>query len=146
MWLKTAICVLGLGLVALLGGCSIAQTTPPKPRPFGDIAREETGEVIAVRDTRIDLSTGMARSMTTHSPRVPVGPVGVRVPVTLGGEKKVEIPGEEITVKLPDGKLVLIVQELSSPPYAPGERVRVLYERPSEMNGVSRTRVERAAY
>jgi hypothetical protein len=146
MWCKTVICAVALTPAAFVGGCSMAQTTPPKPRPFGDIAREEKGTVVEVRDTRIDLSTGMARSMTTHSPRVPVGPIGVRVPVTLGGEKKVEVPGEEITVKLVDGKLILIVQELSSPPYAPGERVRVLYERPDELNGISRTRVERTAY
>jgi len=139
-------CVVALSAAAWVGGCSIAQTTPPKPRPFGEIAREEKGEVVSVRDTRIDLSTGMARSMTTHSPAVPVGPIGVRVPVTLGGEKKVDIPGEEITVKLPDGKLILVVQELSSPPYAPGERVRVLHERPDELNGGSRVKVERTAY
>jgi hypothetical protein len=143
MWFKAATCTLGLSLATWLGGCAMTQATPPKPRPFGEIAREEKGEVIAVRDTRIDLSTGMARSLSTPSPRIPVGPIGVRVPMTLGGEKKVEIPGEEITVKLPDGKLVLIVQELSSPPYAPGEQVRVLHEQPSELNGVSRTKVER---
>jgi hypothetical protein len=135
-----------LSMAALAGGCSVAQTTPPKPRPFGEIAREEKGEVIGVRDTRIDLSTGRARSLTTHSPAIPVGPLGVRVPVSIGGEKKVEVPGEEITVKLPSGKLVLIVQELSNPPFAPGERVRVLYERPDDLNGEARTRVERAAY
>jgi hypothetical protein len=146
MSVKTVICAVALTAAGFVGGCSMAQTTPPKPKPFGNVAREEKGEVVSVRDTRIDLSTGMARSMTTHSPRVPVGPIGVRVPVTLGGEKKVEIPGEEITVKLPNGKLILVVQELSSPPYAPGERVRVLYERPDELNGVSRTRIERAEY
>jgi outer membrane lipoprotein SlyB len=69
--------------------------------------------------------------------------VGVRVPVTLGGEKKTEIPGEEISVRLRDGKMVMIVQELSSPPFAPGERVRVQYEKPDELNGVSRTKVVR---
>ena len=143
MWVRIASFAAALMIAALAGGCSIAQTTPPKPRPFGEIAREEKGEVVGVRDTRIDLSTGMARSLTTRGPAVPVGPIGVRVPVTLGGEKKVEVPGEEITVKLPSGKMILVVQELSSPPYAPGERVRILYERPSELNGVSRTKVER---
>ena len=146
MWAKILISAAALGAAALVGGCAMAQTTPPKPRPFGEIAREEKAEVVDVRDTLIDLRTGMARSMTTHSPRIPVGPVGVRVPVTLGGEKKLEVPGEEITVKLADGKLVMVVQELSSPPYARGERVRVLYERPNDLNGESRTRVERAPY
>jgi hypothetical protein len=142
-FLKTAGWVAALSIAALVGGCSMAQVTPPKPRPIGEIAREEKGEIVTVRDTRIDLSTGMARSMTTHSPRIPVGPVGVRVPVTLGGEKKTEIPGEEISVRLRDGKMVMIVQELSSPPFAPGERVRVQYEKPDELNGVSRTKVVR---
>jgi hypothetical protein len=146
MFLRAAICAFALTTLAFVGGCAVAQTAPPKPRPIRDIAREEPGEVVSVRDTRIDLRTGMGRSMTAHSPSIPVGPVGVRVPVSVGGEKKVEVPGEEITVKLRDGKLVLIVQELSSPPFAPGERVRVLYERPDELNGVSRTKVERAAY
>jgi hypothetical protein len=146
MWINRVSCAAALIAAAMVGGCSMAQTTPPPPKPITKIAREEKGEVVAVRDTRIDLRTGMARSMTTHSPSIPVGPVGVRVPVTLGGEKKTEVPGEEITVKLRDGKLVLIVQELSSPPFAPGEPVRVLYEQPSELSGAARVKVERAAY
>jgi hypothetical protein len=138
-------CSLALAVVAvaLLGGCAVAQSTPPKPRPFGEIAREERGEVVTVRDTRIDLRTGMGRAMQAHTPRVPVGPIAVGLPVTIGGEKRVEVPGEEITVRLPSGKMILIVQELSSPPFAPGERVRVLYERKHELTGESRTRIER---
>jgi hypothetical protein len=128
------------------GGCAVAQTAPPKPRPLREIAREEPGEVVSVQDTRIDLRTGLAPSVGTQSPRIPLGPVGVRVPVTLGGEKKVEVPGEEITVKLRDGRLVMITQELSSPPFAPGERVRVLYEKPDELTGAARSKVERAEY
>lgn len=145
MWRRVTVGVIAAAALACLGGCSMAQTTPPRPRPLGEIAREEIGEVIAVRDTRIDLRTGMARGLTTHSPRIPVGPVAVRVPVTLGGEKKTEIAGEEITVRFRDGKIILIVQELSNPPFAAGERVRVLYEKPDD-TGVSRTKVERAAY
>lgn len=134
---------LALGGLALLGGCSIAQTPPPKPRPFGEIAREERAEVVSVRDTRIDLRTGMGRSIQARSPHVPVGPIAVAVPVSVGGEKKLEVPGEEITVRLATGKMILVVQELSSPPFAPGERVRVLYERRNEVTGESRTRIER---
>src|SRR5687768_17095885 len=89
-----------LAVIVLLGGCAIAQSPPPKPRPFGEIAREERGEIITVRDTRIDLRTGMGRAMQAHTPRIPVGPVAVGLPVTIGGEKRVEVPGEEITVRL----------------------------------------------
>lgn len=135
---------LALAALVFLGGCSIAQTTPPKPRPFGEIAREERAEVVTVRDTRIDLRTGMGRSLQARSPHVPVGPIAVAVPVQVGGEKKLEVPAEEITVRLATtGKMILVVQELSSPPFAPGERVRVLYERRNEVTGESRTRIER---
>ena len=132
-----------LGLMVLLGGCAVAQSTPPKPRPFGEVAREERAEVVSVRDTRIDLRTGMGRSLQARSPHVPVGPIAVALPVQIGGEKKVEVPGEEITVRLPSGKMILVVQELGSPPFAPGERVRVLYERRDDVTGESRTRVVR---
>ena len=132
-----------LALVALLGGCAVAQSRPPPARPFGEVAREERGEVMAVRDTRIDLSTGMGRGLQASSPRIPLGPVAVALPVRIGGEKRVEVPGEEITVRLASGKLILIVQELSSPPFASGERVRVLYERPHELTRESRTRIAR---
>ena len=145
MWIKAAICAGALALAALVGGCAMAQSRPPGLKPFGEVERQEKGEVVSVRDTRIDLSTGRGtRGITAHTPAVPIGPIGVRVPVTVGGEKKgVKVPGEEITVKLPSGKLILVVQELSSPPFAPGERVRVLYEEPDDVTGVSRTRVER---
>jgi hypothetical protein len=129
--------------LGVLGGCAVAQSAPPKPRPFGEIAREEPAEVVTVRDTRIDLRTGMGRAMQAHTPRVPVGPVAVGLPVTIGGEKRVEVPGEEITVRLASGKMILVVQELSSPAIAPGERVRVLYERKHEVSGESRTRIVR---
>ena len=63
--------------------------------------------------------------------------------VTLGGEKKVEVPAEEITVRLASGRTVGIVQELSSPPFAPGERVRVQYEKVDEPGTTPRMRVVR---
>lgn len=132
-----------IAVIALLGGCAVAQSTPPKPRPFGEVAREERGEIITVRDTRIDLRTGMGRAMQAHTPRIPVGPVAVALPVTIGGEKRHEVPAEEITVRLPSGKMILVVQELNSPPFAPGERVRVLHERKHDLTGESRTRIVR---
>lgn len=132
-----------LAAVALLGGCAVAQSRPPPPRAFGEVAREDRGEVLAVRDTRIDLSTGMGRSIQARTPSIPLGPVGIGVPIRIGGEKRVEVPAEEITVQLTSGKLIIVVQELSSPPFAPGERVRVLHERAHEMSGVARIRIAR---
>lgn len=132
-----------LAMAAALGGCAVAQSHPPPPRPLGEIVRQERAVVVSVADTRIDLRTGMGRSVGAHMPAIPVGPYGVRLPVQIGGEKRVEVPAEEITVRLVDGKLILVVQELGSPPFATGERVRVLYERPDETTGVSRIRVVR---
>ena len=127
-----------------LGGCAVAQTEPPAQRPFGEVERFERGVVAAVHDTMIDLRTGQSRAIATRTPTIPVaGVVGVALPVTLGGEKRRDVPGEEITVRLVDGKLVLIVQELSHPAFATGERVRVLHERPNHITGESRTRIAR---
>lgn len=134
---------LAAALAVLPGGCAIGQSRPPSTRPLGEIAREERGEILAVRDTRIDLSTGQGNRIRASTPAVGVGPLAVRVPVTVGGEKRVEAPAEEITVQLASGKLMAVVQELSSPPFAPGERVRVLYERPNDITGEARQRVVR---
>ncbi|MBL9189221.1 MAG: hypothetical protein JNK23_17195 [Opitutaceae bacterium] len=124
-------------------GIQLAQSRPPPRPPVTDIARQERGEVITVRDTTIDLSTGRGRSVGMHSPAVPIGPVAVRVPVSVGGEKRVDAPAEEITVRLSTGKLMAVVQELSSPPFAPGERVRVLYERTDDQGGTGRIQIVR---
>ena len=122
----------------------MAQSEPPPTRPFGEIERFERGVVVAVNDTMIDLRTGQGRSIVAHTPSIPVGGVArVGLPITLGGEKRRDVPGEEITVRLVDGKHVLIVQELSHPAFATGERVRVLHERPNHITGESRTRIAR---
>jgi hypothetical protein len=138
-----ASCVCALMFAGAAGGCAVAQTVPPKPRPIGEVVREESGEVVSVRDTNIDLRTGKARALQTRTPRIPVGPVALGLPVTIGGEKRVEIPGEEITVRVRGGQLIVVVQELSSPPFAPGERVRVLHGRRDEATGQSRIKIER---
>jgi len=128
--------------LAWLGGCAVAQSEPMKPRPFGEVASEERGIVASVGDTMIDLRTGQVRGMRATQ-AVPLGPVALGVPVTIGGEKKREVPGEEITVRLPSGRLVLVVQELSQPPFAVGEQVKILHEKPNHVTGESRTKVVR---
>ena len=138
----TLLFVAAVGLTGC-GGLNLAQSRPPPRKPVTDIAREERGEIITVRDTQLDLSTGRGRSIGTRSPAIPVGPMGIRVPVNIGGEKRVDVPAEEITVRLADGKLIAIVQELSSPPLAPGERVRVLHERTDDGRGQGRIQIVR---
>jgi hypothetical protein len=132
-----------IGLLAGCGGIQLAQSRPPPRPPITDIARQERGEITTVRDTTIDLSTGRGRALGMSAPAIPIGPVGVRVPVTLGGEKRIDAPAEEITVRLSTGRLIAIVQELSTPPLAPGERVRVLYERTEDQGGTGRIQVVR---
>lgn len=127
----------------LLGGCSIAQTVPAAPRPFGEVESEERGIVVGVHDTMLDLRTGQARTLRTSSPTIPLGPLAVAVPISIGGEKRRDMPGEEITVRLRSGRLVLVVQELSHPAFAPGEEVKILHEKPNYISGESRTRVVR---
>lgn len=127
----------------LVGGCAIARSTPPPPRAFGEVVGEETGVIVSVHDTMIDLRTGQSRSFQTHTPAVPLGPIAVALPVSVGGEKRRDVPGEEITVRLPSGKLILVVQELSHPAFARDERVKVLHERPNLVTGESRSRVVR---
>lgn len=138
-WLAAGLVFTGL----LLGACAVSQSPPPPPRPFGEIESEEPGVVATVHDTMIDLRTGQGRSVRMNTPHIPVGPIAVAVPITMGGEGRRDVPGEEITVRLPSGKYVLVVQELSHPAFAPGERVRIQHERRNEYTGESRTRVVR---
>jgi len=126
MWRRvlTAL-VSGLGLLG--AGCAIdvAQTAPPPVKPLREVAREERGEILTVRDTTIDLRTGRQAPLQARTPGVGIGPFGVSLPVNIGGERKTEIRAEEMTIRLASGKLVSVVQPLGSPPFAPGERVRV---------------------
>jgi hypothetical protein len=130
-------------LVGCLGGCAVAQLEPAPPRPFGEIDHEDRGVIASVHDTTIDLRTGQVRGLRTSAPMVPAGPFGISVPITIGGEKKKQVPAEEITVRLPSGKLVFVVQEQSHPAFAVGEQVRVLHEKPHYISGESRTRIAR---
>lgn len=140
---RTTLAVVQAAFALLLGGCAVGQSAPPPPRPFGEVASEERGEIVGVRDTVIDLRTEQSRSLQAHTPAIPVGPIGVALPVSIGGESRHDVPGEEITVRLPGGKLIVVVQEQSAPAFAPGEIVRILHERPNLVTGQSRTRVAR---
>lgn len=99
--------------------------------------------VSSVTDTVIDRRTGRGPDAQLRTPHIPVGPVAVAVPISIGGEKRQDVPAEEITVRLAGGKLVQVIQERGSPPFAPGERVKIQKERANEFTGESRTRVVR---
>lgn len=137
----------GVGVLLALGagGCSVnvLQTAPPPMRAITEIAREEPGKIVTVRDTKIDLASGRVAPLRTQTPRIGVGPIGVSVPVTIGGERKGQVPAEEMTIELAGGKLISVVQPLSSPPFAPGERVRVQYEKVDDPRTGGRVQVVR---
>jgi hypothetical protein len=132
--------------VLVVGGCqgglAIGQRAPLPSAPPGEIEREESGEIVTVYDTMLDLRTGRA-SGGRVAPYVPIGPVAVAIPVTIGGESRRDVPGEELTVRLMDGRLIMIVQERASPAFGKGERVRVLHEKENPISGQARIRVER---
>jgi outer membrane lipoprotein SlyB len=129
----------GGALAMMLSAC--ASSEPSRPRRVREVASETGGEIVGVRDVMIDPSAGPEMKVG-----VPVSsPLGIlRVPVTVpGGGSKREIPGEELAVRLDEGRTILIVQERASPPFAIGERVRVLHERENLVTGIAKTRIER---
>jgi hypothetical protein len=142
---RNAFALLLAGLISAWQGCSVdlAQTAPPAQKPVRDVAREERGEVVTVRDTKIDLRTGRGAPLRTSTPPIGIGPFGVPIPINIGGEKKVEAPAEEITVRLKSGTTIAVVQELSSPPFAPGEQVKVLFEKVDDPGTSARMQVVR---
>ena len=91
----------------------------------------------------MDLRTGQARPLRTSLPTVPLGPIAVAVPIAIGGEKRRDVPAEEITVRLSSGKLVLIIQAQGRPAFAVGEQVKIVHEKPHYITGESRQRVVR---
>lgn len=97
--------------------------------------------IVGVRDVMIDPGSG------AEMPKVGVpvpSPLGIlRVPVRVPGGTTGTIPGEELAVQLEEGGTILVVQERNDPPFAVGERVRVLHERASLITGIAKTRIER---
>ncbi|MBI5768554.1 MAG: hypothetical protein HZA93_12215 [Verrucomicrobia bacterium] len=132
-----------LAALVLGAGCAVSQSAPPPPRTFGEVESQERGVIVTVRDIMVDRRTGRGPDATVRTPHIPVGPIAVAVPIALGGEKRQDVPGEEITVRLAGDKLIVVVQELSSPALAPGERVLLQREKPSLLTGDSRSRVVR---
>jgi outer membrane lipoprotein SlyB len=136
---------------ALSGGCS---SGPPEPsyqstlkRPM-ELVRVDRGEIIAVHDVMINLSQarrviGSSGPSSTNLPGAAAPAprrTGIAIPLSPGPGM---VPGEELTVRLADGRMLLIVQERASPAMAKTERVRVITEKPQSGLGEQSTRVER---
>ena len=124
--------------VVVLAGCSQRANLPVyNPSQTGVAMHVETGEVVSVRDVLIKpdgpsatstgsiLGAGAGRSAVTGNP----GPLGGAVGSVVGasvGSRLDEKAGEEITIAVEGGLTIVVVQERSSPPLAPGERVKIV--------------------
>lgn len=115
-----------------------------RPKEVVDVQR---GEIIAVNDVMIEPTNArriVATSSESKGPKTPPpAPPPRRSGLSIPIAKPLLIAGEEITVRLNDGKLMMIVQERSSPAMAKGERVRVVTEVLEGGLGAPLTRVER---
>ena len=102
----------------------------------------EKGEVVSVRDVLIKpqppsgsstgaiIGAGVGQTAATGSPGAIGGAVGSVIGATVGG-KTDERMGEELTILVEGGNRIVIVQERSVPPLAPGEKVEIITGRPA---------------
>jgi outer membrane lipoprotein SlyB len=136
--------VLAGAAIAGGAGCSSPSRLPVyDSSQVGSVIKSEGGEVISVRDVLIKApsspagSTGMGsrigaaagRSAIFGGPAAAVGAAGAVIGEAVGsvaGAKADDRVGEEITILAEGGQTVTIVQDRSSPPLAPGERVRII--------------------
>lgn len=102
--------------------------------------REERGEIVGVRDVMITPAAAGARGTSGTGSRMDSAAVAgaiTRSPVPLvrsvssvmtdaGRGKLDNRMGEEITVRLTDGRVVRVVQDRITPPMSPGELVHVV--------------------
>lgn len=136
---------LPLGTVALvvgLGAC--VSSTPPSTPVYtrsqtGQVINEQRGEIIDVRDVVIQAPGASAGSAGAGS-RIGSGvissavtgnPIGAAIAAGsvlggIAGARADNKMGEEITILLPSGQTIIVVQERSKPPFAIGEKVRIL--------------------
>lgn len=133
--------LVGLVAAVLIGsaGCASKSEKPVySTSQTGVILREQRGEILAVRDVTIK-----------DQPINPAGPgrrVGAAVGTVAGSGGSIERAGavlgaqiggdlgaaldtkdgEEITIRLENDSVIIVVQERGDTPLAPGERVRVI--------------------
>lgn len=124
-------------------GCSSRSKLPVyDPSQVGTVISTEKGEIVAVRDVLIKPSSpaggsvgsvigaGAGRSVATGNPAAVGGAVGAVLGSTVGA-KADERRGEELTIALEGGQTIIVVQDQSDPPMAPGEKVQVLTSTPA---------------
>ena len=141
--MKTSLLVAAgaLILVEFTSACANSNRTVYTASQTGQIMTEDRGEVVSVRDVVIEsgspigllsaspgrkIGSAIGRSVATGSTM----PAKIAVGETVGGELGAHLDdkaGEEISIRIAGSdRIVIVVQERSSPPLAAGERVRVL--------------------
>lgn len=142
-------------------GCAGQQANLPiyDNTQVGSVIKSQTGEILAVRDVVIKApsssagSTGMGSRIGAAAGRSAifggvsgaVGAAGAVVGEAVGavaGARADDVRGEEITIFV-EGQTVTIVQERSTPPLSPGERVRIVTGSSSGPFGGGSTKVVR---
>jgi outer membrane lipoprotein SlyB len=125
------------GACLMVAGCSHATRSPVyggssvgTPVSASPVA-EQSGRIIAVKDVVIQGSaapssatpgrSGSALGTAAQILRGGVGAIGVIADAVKGSGS--ERAGEEITIATDDGRTIILVQERSTPPLAPDERV-----------------------
>lgn len=129
-------------------GCASASRRPVyDPSQVGTVLSIGKAEVVSVRDVDIKPTTlpsstggpigtvtgGAVTSVITGTPGAIGRAVGSVVGRAVGSNADV-VAGEEITLSVEGGATVVIVQERSNPPLAPGEKVLIL--EPSTMSSI----------
>jgi outer membrane lipoprotein SlyB len=141
-------------------GCASRSNLPVyDSSQIGSVIKTQEGEIVAVRDVVIKApntprgSTGMGSRIGSAVGRgviqgggtgAIIGAAGGVVGDAIGGVAGARMDdkvGEEITI-LVEGRTITVVQERSTPPLAPGERVKILTG--SGSGGGEITRVIRA--
>jgi outer membrane lipoprotein SlyB len=137
-------CVAAAAFVGLTVSCSTGGKTVYEPSQTGVIMKEKVGQVMSVRDVIIkppdnggifnrgnpgaNVGGAVGRAAATgESVGVAVaGIAGEEVGRAIGGQFDLKA-AEEISIKLDEGdEMITIVQERSTPPLAPGERIKIL--------------------
>jgi len=141
--------VVGVALAGGLAGCATGGDDSYREslRSTMEVLKVERGEIIAVNDVvispiqarKIIAQSNDGRGGASGMSATPVAPPrrGVAIP---GGKM---VPGEEITVQVSGGRLLMIVQEQSRPAMAKGERVKVVTQQPAGGLGYPETLVVR---
>jgi outer membrane lipoprotein SlyB len=151
---------LAMGSLGLIGCTSNPRMPVYDSSQVGAVIKSQNGEIISVRDVMIKAqssaagSTGMGSRIGAAAGRGAIyggasaaanaasAVVGEAVGAVAGARADDRV-GEEITVSIEGGQAITIVQERSSPPLAPGERVRVVTGSGGGLYGGGGTRVVR---